>query len=434
LHQTENRTGDGALKPQFYRRDTCRLCGSRDLKLVLSLCPAPPVDAYVPAERLGETQKTFPLDLFLCLACGHAQLLDVVPPDILFGNYIYVTTSSPGLVEHFRKYATVVLDRLTPPRSSLVIEIGSNDGTLLGFFREAGLRTLGIDPAADIARKASESGLETIPAYFGSDLARDIRDSRGTAAIVCANNVFAHMDDLGDVADGVRTLLATDGVFVFEVHYLLDLIDEMAFDFIYHEHLCYHSVKPLDSFLRRHDMELIDVERVPTKGGSIRCFAQPLGGPRSTAPAVDQLKATETTYGLDRPEIFESFRSRIDEIKNALHDRIEEFEAQGKSIAGYGASATVTVLIHHFDLGNKIQFLVDDNVAKQNLFSPGHHIPVLPPQAIYDRKPDYLLVLAWRFRDMIVRKHQAYVESGGQFIVPLPGIEVIPEASLSDRD
>ena len=424
------------LGTEFHRRDTCRLCGSRDVELVLGLCPAPPVDAYVPADRLGEPQAAFPLDLFLCLACGHAQLLDVVPPDLLFGDYRYVTTSSPGLVEHFKKYSAVVLDRFAPPLSSLVVEIGSNDGTLLGFFKEAGLRPLGIDPAVEIARKASESGLETLPAYFTSDLAREVRDQQGPAAIVCANNVFAHMDDIGDVADGVRSLLAPDGVFVFEVHYLLDLIDEMVFDFIYHEHLCYHSVKPLDKFLRLHDMELIAVERVPTKGGSIRCFAQPRGGPRPIDNSVDALKAKETACGLDRPEIFLSFRSRIDELKSALHERIVVLEAQGKTIAGYGASATVTVLIHHFDLGEKIEFLVDDNVSKQNLFSPGHHIPVLPPSAIYDRKPDYLLVLAWRFRDMIVRKHQAYLEGGGQFIVPLPEIEVIgqPQASLSDRD
>ena len=409
---------------ELYRRDTCRLCGASDLELVLHLTPCPPVDAYVPAEPLGDRQEAIPLDLFLCLGCGHVQLLDVVHPDLLFGTYIYETSSSPGLVEHFRRYADEVVRLLNPPKGSLMVDIGSNDGTLLKFLKEQGIRVLGIDPAGNIAQEATESGIETLPAFFTAELACKVKHDRGPVAIVTANNVFAHADDLGDMADGIRELLAPDGVFVFEVSYLLDMIQGMVFDFIYHEHLCYHSVKPLESFLRHHGMELIDVQRIPIKGGSLRGIAQPVGGPRTLSPSVARLVSVEASLGLDRSEIFKSFAVKIDGIKYQLLNLLGELKAQGKTIAGYGASATVTTLIYHFDLGSLLSFLVDDNPSRQNLFSPGYHIPVLSPQFIYERKPDYVLVLAWRFSEMIVKKHQPYLDQGGHFIVPLPAIKV----------
>lgn len=409
----------------IYRRDTCRLCEAAELKLVLQLTPTPPVDAYVPPERLGEYQEVFPLDLFLCLRCGHVQLLDVVNPDLLFGNYIYQTSSSPGLVDHFRLYAEAVLELATPAAGSLVVDIGSNDGTLLRFFRQAGLRVLGVDPARTIAEHATDTGIRTIPAFFTNKIAREIRASEGPAKIVCANNVFAHADHLADMAEGVRHLLAPDGIFVFEVSYLLDMIEGMVFDFIYHEHLCYHSVKPLDRFLRSHDMQLIDIQRVPTKGGSLRGIAQPLGGPRTPLPSISKLVDLEASLGLDRPEIFNVFAGKIQSAKKQLVSLLRDLKAQGKTTVGYGASATVTILIYHFDLGGLLNFLVDDNPLRQNLLSPGHHIPVLSPEVMYDKRPDYVLVLAWRFAEMIMKKHQPYLDQGGHFIVPLPKVEVI---------
>ena len=415
----------GDRRPRCYRRTTCRLCDGDRLSLVLSLAPSPPVDAYVPAERLDEPQEKFPLDLFLCRACGHVQLLDVVDPELLFGRYIYQTSSSPGLADHFRRYSEAVCRAVEPAPKSLVVDIGSNDGTLLRFFKEAGLRALGVDPAREIARHATDSGIETIPAFFTDAVAREIRKTHGPASVVCANNVFAHMDDLGGVADGVRTLIDEDGVFVFEVHYLLDLVERMVFDFVYHEHLCYHSVRPLEPFLRRHDLELTGVQRVPTKGGSIRCFARPLGVVRSRASSVAALVGLEAAAGLDGPEVFRAFGARVDSVKKELGDQLRGLKAKGAAIAGYGASATVTVLIHHLDLGHLLDFLVDDDSSRQALFSPGFHLPVLAPSALYERRPDYVVVLAWRFSELIVKRHRAYLDHGGHFIVPLPRVELV---------
>lgn len=413
------------MPADVYRRNNCRLCGGHDLELVFCLAPTPPADDYVPAERLNEVQEVYPLDLFFCRKCGHAQLLDVVPPEALFGNYIYLTASSPGLVEHFRRYADQVLTRVGPPRGSLVVDVGSNDGMLLKFFQEGGMCVLGVDPAREIARKATDSGIETLPTFFTLELAHRIKGERGPAAIITANNVFAHADDLADVTEGIRDLLAPSGVFVFEVSYLVDLIQGMVFDYIYHEHLCYHSVKPLDEFFRRHGMELVDVERIANKGGSLRGTAQLAGGPRQVSPSVAQLITLEEELGLHHSESFKLFATKIDSVKAELGSLLSDLRAEGKTVAGYGASATVTTLIYQFDLGEVLSFIVDDNPSRQGLFSPGLHIPVVGPQALYERKPDYVIILAWRFSKPILKKHQAFLAQGGHFIVPLPKVEVV---------
>lgn len=406
----------------YFRRTNCRLCNHPELHLVLQLTPTPPVDAFVPKECLGETQETFPLDLFLCGDCGHAQLLDVVDPKILFGNYIYETASSPGLIDHFCRYANEVLEYVKPPKDGLIVEIGSNDGTLLNFFKQKGLKVLGIDPAREIAAIASSKELPTLPEFFGSEVAKKVRKNYGPAALVCANNVFAHSDDLADMADGVRALLGPDGVFIFEVSYMLDMMQNMVFDFIYHEHLCHHAVKPLQRFLTAHGMELINVERVLTKGGSIRGYAQLAGSSRPVLPIVNALIQQENIYGLYSLECYRKYAAKVQRIRRQNIDLINTLIFQGKTIAAYGASATTTVLTYHFNLGHILKFIVDDNATRQGLYSPGCHIPVVSSQTIYEMHPDYIILLAWRFADMIMQKHHRYSELGGHFIIPLPDV------------
>ena len=413
------------MKTPCFRRDNCRLCGSHDLELVLSLAPTAIADEYVTLECLDKVQETFPLDLFLCHACGHIQSLDVVNPEILFGNYTYLTSVSSGLVEHFRGYASEMIRRMNLSKGALVVDIGSNDGFLLRFFQDWGMRVLGIEPAHEIAQGASESGIETLPTCFTLEIGKNIRREYGAAAIVNANNVYAHIDDLADVTDGIRDLLAPDGVFVFEVSYLVDIVQNDLFDTIYHEHLCYHSVRPLKYFMERHGLQLINIERVPTKGGSLRGIAQLAGGPRSESPSVAEFVSLERNLDFDRSETFKSFAKRIEGLKTQILIVLHQIKSEGKIIAGYGASATVTTLIYHFDLGELLSFITDDNTLKQNSFSPGYHIPVLSPQALYDRKPDYVLILAWNYATPIIKRHQAFLNQGGHFITPMPKIEVI---------
>ena len=250
------------------------MCESRRLELALPIRASPIGDAYVPATRLGRGQEIYPLDLYLCLDCGHVQNLDIVDPEILFRDYLFLTSASQGLVEHFRRYAGDVTSRFGLRSGSLIVEIGSNDGSLLRFFRDGGMRVLGVDPAREIARQATKAGVPTLPEFFTSAMAPSIRAEHGPAAVVAANNVFAHADDLADIVKGVRELLADDGVFVFEVSYLADIVDKFLFDTVYHEHVSYHSISPLARFFERLSMQLFDVRRIDSKGGSIRGFAQ----------------------------------------------------------------------------------------------------------------------------------------------------------------
>jgi SAM-dependent methyltransferase len=408
-----------------HRRASCALCDSSHLEHVLALEPSPPANSFVPFDRLDVLQQKFPLDLAICRDCNHVQLLDVVDPRFLFEDYVYVSGTSRVFVDHFRRYAADTTELLGIAPGDLVVDIGSNDGTLLRFFQALGCRVLGIDPARSIADAASESGVETLTEFFTPEVAREIRDSRGAARLITANNVFAHAEDLGGILDGVRALLAADGVFVFEVSYLADVYEKTLFDTIYHEHLSYHSVGPLEKFFAANAMQLIDVLRVPSHGGSIRGFAQHAQGKRPIRRSVQDLIELESQLMLDRPATFESFAARIDRLKGELRALLSQIKSKGACVSGFGAPAKATTLLHHFQLGTDfLDFIVDDSPLKQGLFTPGHHIPVVSPAMLDERHPDYLVVLAWNFAESIIASHSGYTERGGQFIVPLPQLTI----------
>lgn len=412
--------------PLCRRRETCRLCRGRALDPVLTLTPTPPANALVKAEALGEPQETFPLELFLCRSCGHLQMLDVVDASVLFEDYLYVSGTSPVFVRHFKEYAEDLLRRFKVPPGSLVIDVGSNDGTLLNFFKAAGHKVLGVDPAKEIAKRATSAGIETLAEFFTPELARRIKKDRGPAAVLTANNVFAHADDLRGFTEGALDVLSPDGIFAFEVSYLADVVGKTLFDTIYHEHLAYHSVKPLRRFLDAAGFKLIETFRVESHGGSLRAMAQPKEGRFPVGASVGEMIALEDKMGLDQPETFHAFAADIERSKNDLTRLLRALKAEGRKIAGYGAPAKATTLTHHFGLGaDVIDFIVDDSPFKQGRFTPGHHIPILPSSAIYDKKPDYLLILAWNFARPIMAQHKAFSDQGGHFIVPLPRLEVI---------
>jgi SAM-dependent methyltransferase len=396
-----------------------------DLTSVLSLTPTPPANAFVSEAALDKPQDVFPLDLFFCEKCSHLQLLDVVDPSVLFADYVYVSGTSPVFVAHFNDYADSVIKRFQPNTGDFVLDIGSNDGTLLGFFKNAGMTVLGVDPARDIAVQANKNGVETITDFFTPSLAKKILAEKGYAQIITANNVFAHADDLAGIAQGTRELLAPSGVFVFEVSYFLDVYEQTLFDTIYHEHLAYHTVKPLISFFQSHDLELIEAERVSSHGGSLRGIVQHAGGPHRVGASVAQRLSEEKSLKLDNSETLQQFAVKIDTIKQELTALLDDFKGQGKSIAGFGAPAKATTLMYHFGLGaDVVDFVVDDSPLKQGLYTPGQHIPVVPSSVLYDRMPDYALILAWNFAEPIMNNHEKFQQAGGKFIVPLPNVQV----------
>ncbi len=413
--------------PSLRTRRDCRLCSSLRLQQVMSLGRTPLANEFVTADDLGREQERFPLDVHICLDCGHVQLLDVVDPELLFRDYVYVSSTSPVFVDHFRRYADAMIAMLSLPKGSRVVEIGSNDGVLLRFFKDAGMRVLGIDAARRIAQEATRSGIQTLPEFFDPALAKRLRSEGWDASVVAANNVFAHADDLHAFVEGVKHLLRPDGVFVFEVSYLLDLVQKTLFDSIYHEHLSYHTVKPLVGFFALHGMELIDTVRVESHGGSLRGIVQKKGGPRPRQPRVEELIAAEAQAGLHRPDAYRAFFDNVQRRKSELTRLTRDLKAAGKRIAGFGAPAKATTLMFHFELGpESLEYVVDDSPLKQGLFTPGHHIPVVASSHLYDpaTRPDHALVLAWNFADSIIRNHRAFRDTGGRFIVPLPRVEV----------
>lgn len=414
-----------AKSPVHRRNAHCRLCGNAKLRLGLSIEASPIADAYVPPSKLHEDQPRFPMDLHQCEACGHVQLIDVVSPDILFKDYIYNTADSASLVEHFRGYVEALAERFSPKAGSLAVDIGSNDGTVLGFWKQRGLRVLGVDPAENIAAAATLAGLPTRCAYFDEALGHSLRQELGEAAIVTANNVFAHADDLQGILKGIRALLAEDGVFVFEVSYLVDIIEKKLFDTIYHEHLCYHSIAPLQKFFESNDMVLFDVAKIPTKGGSIRVFAQRRQGKHPVSDTVSALLRHEREIALETGAPLRDLQELIRSNKSQLLDQLSVLRAKGARIAGFGASATVTTLLTQFELAPLLDYLVDDNPKRHGLYSPHFHIPVLSSQILHERPPDCVVVLAWQYATPIINRHRAFAQNGRFFLMPMPELKRI---------
>jgi SAM-dependent methyltransferase len=411
---------------ELTHRTTCRLCESDRLELVLPIRASAIGDAFTSQDKLDEPSKTYPLDTYLCLDCGHLQNIHIVNPDILFRNYTYRSSDSLGLVKHFQDYAKSVTAGLGLPQGSLIIEMGSNDGSLLKAFKAEGMRVLGIDPARNIAAAATAEGVPTLPEFFTSEIAAQILADNGPAALMCANNVFAHMDGLPDVVRGIRTVLAPNGAFVFEVSYIVDMIDNMVFDTIYHEHVSHHALEPLEGLFNRFDMTLFDAVRVPTKGGSIRAFAQPKStGQRPRSASLIEMMEEEKRRGITQPGIYRQWYQKIEERRQETLDYIDAQIAAGKTIAGYGASTTATTLTYHFELGSRMQYIFDDNPIKHGLYSPGFHLPVRPSSEIYKLKPDVIVILVWTYADVIAGRHAKYLEEGGKFLSPLPGLRII---------
>ncbi len=414
----------------YYKRETCRLCGSANVELAAPLRPIPIATPNFRVTDAGRDapvfRKAVPLELHLCADCGLLQVPHVGNPELQYGNYVYRTSLSLGLPEHFRDYARAVLAKQKPQAGALVVEFGSNDGTLLRAFKGEGMRVVGIDPARDIARRATESGTETVNAFFSETVARQVRESHGSASIIIANNVIANIDDLEPVAAGVREIMAADGVFIFETAYGLDVIEKMLLDTVYHEHLTYFNVKPLQSFFERRGMQVVDVDHIETKGGSIRVTVQHAGGPRAVSERVTAAVAEEQRRGMYDLSRYRAFADRVADLRRRLNALADEQAAAGRAFCGYGMSVGTTTLLAQFGLADRIDCLFDDDPDKESVLSgPGYDIPLHGPQAVREKNPGAIVVFAWRYAEPIMAKHEAYRGKGGKFIIPLPEIAVV---------
>ncbi len=400
----------------------CRVCKSARLKKVLSLGKTPPANSFLKKEQLDQPEPWFPLELVFCEDCSFVQLAHVVSPDLLFANYVYVSSTSPVFVAHFQEFAAQMTTRFGLNANSLVVDIGSNDGILLRPYQENGIRVMGVDPAANIAAMATASGIETKPAYFGPEVAEEIKRDKGQATLMTATSVFPHIDDLDNIVAGVKALLADDGVFVIEAYYLVDLIEKNLFDTIYHEHLSYFTVKTISTLFARLGMQVFDVEKTDTHGGSIRVFVQKVGGRHAVSPAVAEFIANEEVKKIHAIDTLLAFEAKISENKLRLKALLQDLKSQGKRIVAYGAPAKGNTLLNYFEIGTEtVDYIVDDSPLKQGLYAPGTHIPVMSSQHLQEVPPDFILILAWNFAESIMKRCAPFA----RFIVPVPFAQVV---------
>ncbi len=385
----------------------------------------PPVDNYRYANEPEIFLPDLPMDLYMCSECGHAQLLDVVKPEILFGNYIYTSSSSPDLQEHFEGYVEVLKSKVNLKCGDFVIDIGSNDGLFLKKLQADGCKVQGVDPARPVATQAIENGIPTIVSFLDETVVEKVLAELGPADFVTANNVFSHSDDLRNFAHMIRRLLKPEGVFIFEVSYLKDLVENKVLDYVYHEHLAHHSVVPLKRFFESIGMRLFDVEHVNTKGGSIRGFASLVDSSWQDSGSVELFIRNELEMGLYRSDIYLKLTDYIFQLKSQINAELRREKEKGHVIASYGASATSTVLLKLLGIEKYISFIIDDNVDRQGRLSPGDLIPVYPRSFLLDKKPSVTFIAAWRFADLILSRNSEYRATGGKFIVPLPSINIV---------
>jgi SAM-dependent methyltransferase len=403
---------------------TCRTCKSERLYLFLPLGDHPLANGFLREEQLTEDEPRFPLDVHVCLDCGLIQVADQIPPGF-FRHYVYIPSSADAMHGHFEGLADKLASQL-PSLDALTIDIGCNDGLFLSFLHRRGARTLGIDPAENIAELAREKGVEVVTEYFTPELARRIRDEYGPAQVVVTTNTFHHIGDLDPFTLGVTILLADDGVFVVEVPHAQELVEQNEFDGVYHEHVSQHTVKSFVDHFRLIGLEVFDVERLDVHGGSIRVFARPAGNGSTPTPVVQAWLDEEAHRGLFEVGTYDEFRSRVERIRRELTGILDDAKAAGRRIVGYGASARGNTLLNYYDIGpDTLDYIVDRNPLKQGLYSPGMHIPVAGAERLAEDDPDDMLVIAWNFADEIMAQQGAFKERGGRFILPIPEPRIV---------
>lgn len=411
------------LRAPLIAASACRSCGSTNLAEIFAFGDAPIADRIVQPDDPAE-EYVAPLTLIHCNSCGLCQIRETVAPRVLFGpDYPYYSSVSPMLMKHFADSAHGIIARRQLGPSDLVVEAASNDGYMLRVFREAGIRVLGVDPADGPVSVARGKGIETIHDFFTAALAERIAGEGRRASVFLANNVLAHVEDVNDFVSGIAILLAEDGMAVIEAPYLVDLVDTGAFDTIYHQHLLYLSATALVPLFARHGLHLNDVERVWVHGGSLRLFVTRQPG---RSARLESLLAEEEARDILSAAFYRAFVARIGAMRDETRAVIGRLRQAGARVAGYGAAAKATTLLHAFGLDRgDLDFIVDRSPWKQGLAMPVTRIPILSPSELADRAPGAVLLLAWNFADEIVAENRAYLEAGGRFVIPVPGLREI---------
>jgi hypothetical protein len=402
----------------------CRLCGGYKISTIMHLNDTPLEDQFVSQQDLNIAQQVYPLDLALCEDCGYVYLPYIVSPEASYSDYVYVSGLTVGLRNHYDMYAQNIINDFEISKNSLVVDLGSNDGSMLSSFKRLDMNIIGVEPASNIAAIANESGLTTINDFFTDEVASKILDMYGTASVVTANYMYANIDDVIQFTKNVAKTLSPDGIFVVQTGYHPEQMKIKMFDYIYHEHFSYFTVEVLKELFSNCGMQLIHAQKTSPKGGSIRIIGQLKNGSRTIDPSVQTLINEECDQGMRDINTYKKFSSDVDESKKILIKLLTDLKSSGKKIVGFGASHSTTTLIYHFELAPFFDYLIDDNEVKQGRYSPGHHLPVYSSSKLSEDHPDCVVVLAWQHAESILKNHKEN-HPLIQWILPLPDCQMI---------
>lgn len=404
---------------------SCIVCGSMKVEEFLDLGAFALANKFLSKEELVKAEPKYPLKVGFCQNCGHVQLSERVPPSDMFDDYLYISSASDTLKAHLYELSDIVVERFQLGSDDFVIDIGCNDGTLLKGFQRHGVRMLGVDPAKNLAEFSHNNDADRFTDFFNRKNAGLIVEKWGHASVMTATNTFPHIPELQDFVEGLKIALNRGGTFVIEMHYLLDLIEQTAFDTVYHEHVSYWALSPMKYLFEKNGMQIIHVERLPLHHGQLRVFVQRQGEGK-VQPSVQEILSLELVEGLDQIETYKKFAQEVQQIKHDILKTIKDLITQGKKVVGYGAPAKGNTLLGFLDIGpNMVEYIADRSPLKQGLYTPGMHIPVVPPERLLEDQPDYVVLFAWNFVDEILQQQAEYRSRGGKFIIPIPQVQIV---------
>jgi len=406
-------------------QENCRVCGSRNLKKVVSLGKTPLTNSLLSKDELTKEEEMFPLEMMYCEDCHLCQLSYVVPPEKMFKEYLYVSSTTSTTRNHFENMVQSIIHNFNLKPNSFIVDIGSNDGLLLKHFKERGMKVLGIEPADNICKIARAQGIDTKCSFLNKEVVSEIIEESGKADVITANNVFAHTGDIKSFTSDAKDLLKDDGVFVVEAQYLLETLRGLTFDNIYHEHLSYFSILSLNEFFKRQDMEIFKVEYLDVHGGSIRVFTQKRNGIYPQDSSVNEFIEREKEYGLDKLSTYEEFNKSIQKKKEETKEVLSKLKREGKKIVGYGSPAKATTLLNFYGItNNELDYVIEDNPLKEGKTVPGVRIPI-KNNVLQEPFPDYVYILAWNYADEIVKNNSSYKDKGIKFLVSSPELKIL---------